>query len=308
MSKLTRVQLLTVSTAPYHKYQKVQRQTVTKWGYEYTVLGQNVKWKGFSTKMDLLRNYCAKVSDEVAKSTLFVVIDAYDLLICGPPDDLLNAFKQFKSPIVVGAETVCFGNCQPSSCPLGSAKGPFNNPNGGCVMGRATDLFQLYDWEFKNYPADDQVALSRYRNAHCGRVALDRTASIVWNAQTDVTSIPNEIQFMPEGRIQIRKTQTNPCIAHCPFIFADLGYRWDTLAAHILPAYVRPHTKMDLMHSLVQHLTKTLKTNKTFFVLAMSISYGSLLALVFLGFLLIWGFQNVRLILHNLEYGTSSSS
>lgn len=299
---LTRVHLLTVSTAPHHKYQKIQRQTVKKWNYEYTVLGQGVKWKGFSTKMDLLRQYCLRTPKDVESQTLFVVIDAYDLLMCGPPEHLLEEFNKFSSPIVVGAETVCFGNCQPSTCPC--ELGVFNNANGGCVMGRASDLFKLYDWEFKNYPADDQVAMSRYRNQFCDRIALDRFAAIVWNAQTDVKNMEGEVRFLEDDRIELLKTETSPCIVHCPFIFADLGYRWDTIAQHILPEYERPHTKMQLMHSFVQHLTKTLKTNKTFFVLALVIAYVSAMCTVFLIGLIAWIYQLTRKWLSVLENGS----
>lgn len=305
---MKRVQIVTVSTAPQHKYQKLQKQTAKKWGYQYVSIGQGVEWKGFVTKMELPIQYLktqfaaykkAKEEDPAIDSindpqdTLYVFVDAYDLIFTGPPDELLAKYANFDAPIVVGAERVCFGNCQPSTCEgINNAGTARQYINTGCVMGSLKDLMSYYEWGRVNYPADDQIAMSRFRNLQCGAVALDTAASIalnyeavwMWNKQ-------DEMELLEDGRFRVKQTGTTPCIIHCPFIFQDMGVRWNYVLSHALPGYVPTETKGQHFHSLIRHITKQIRSNKTYFVFTLVVCYFSLLFLVALICACVFGFR-----------------
>lgn len=280
---MNRVQIVTVSTAPHNKYQKLQKQTARKWGYSYTSIGQNVEWKGFATKLRLVSEYFdAQSANPELDNTLFVVVDAYDLVFAGPPQELLQKYNRMNAPIVAGAERVCFGNCVPPTCKSSSNKTNVKYINGGCIMGSVQTLHNLYSWGVKHYPADDQIAFSRYRNLHCTEIQLDVTSHIVLNLDV-FTWQKYDTLTVQNGRLTIVQSGVTPCIVHCPNIFQDLGHRWDIVLRGILPDYQPIETKSRHFHSLTKHVTKTVKQNKTFLVFTISLSYGILLFLIALG-------------------------
>ena len=303
---MKRVQIVTVSTAPHHKYQKLQKQTAKKWGYEYTSIGQNVEWKGFVTKMKLPLQYLNKqlASDaslnDVASETLYVFVDAYDLVFAGPPEELLKKYLEFGMPIVVGAENVCFANCQPSTCEIPSPD-TRRYINTGCVMGSAKDLISYYRWGIANYPADDQVAMSRYRNLYCDTVALDTEAKIVFNYAASI-DYRQQLLLGANGRFAL-KTKETPCLVHCPFIFQDLGSRWEYVLSHLLPDYEPSDTTGQYVHSLVKYSTKVMSNNKTYFVFVICMCYGILLFLIALICAGVFGFQSLKQWMEKFENG-----
>jgi hypothetical protein len=195
----------------------------------------------------------------------------------------LDKYLNMRAPIVAGSERVCFGNCVPPTCKQDDsvvAKDDRPFLNGGCVMGSAADLYTLYAWERENYPADDQIAMSQFRNMHCDVIHLDRRAEIVFNWSSDDARDRRAVTPLPNGRFQIDASR--PCIIHMPFIVADLGYRWDTVLAHVLPDYQPIYTKGQMFHNLIQHVTDLVRSNKSYFVFILVLCYGSLLFFIFL--------------------------
>jgi hypothetical protein len=295
---MKRVQIVTVSTDPQHKNQKLQKKTAKKWGYQYVSIGQGVEWKGFVTKMEQPIQYLKtqialfkqnKDHDNEGATTLndpndtlYVFVDAYDLVFTGPPDELLVKYAAFDAPIVVGAERVCFGNCQPSTCTkMNNVVTARQYINTGCVMGSLKDLMSYYEWGRVNYPADDQVAMSKFRNINCGAVVLDSTALIALNYETAHFWFQHDnLELLEGGRFRVKQTGATPCIIHCPFIFQDLGHRWNYVLKHALPGYIPTKTKTQHFHLLIQHVTKQIRSNKTYFVLTLVACYFTLLFMI----------------------------
>ena len=60
------------------------KTSVEKWGYKYSILGENKEWEGFSTKIKLIIEFLkGRKKDEI-----IVIVDSYDLIFAGPPDEL----------------------------------------------------------------------------------------------------------------------------------------------------------------------------------------------------------------------------
>ncbi len=306
MSVLTRVQIVTVSTAPTHKYQKLQKQTTKQWGYSYTSIAQGVQWQGFVTKMVQAADYLKKALLEDpsgTRETLYAFVDAYDLVFTGPPEELLAKYRNHDVPIVVGVERICFGNCVPTTCePVNTSGSVRQFINGGCVIGRADELATFYEWGARHYPADDQIALSQYYSRHCGMIAKDTEAEIVLNLAAFTWKELDTLE-MQDGRLTLSKTGTQPCMVHCPFIFQDLGERWDFVLRETLPGYTPPHTTGQLFHSLVKHVTTLAQNNKSYFVFVLVLSYGSVLAVIALVIVCVLAFRAGSKALVMYEHG-----
>lgn len=305
----TNVHIVVVSTASRHKFQQFQKQTVKRWNYAYTSLGEGVKWEGFVTKMALLTEYFRSLLDSDGEdasnvgATLYVVADAYDLVFTGPPEELLEKYLQFKVPIVVGSERTCFGNCLPTTCPAPNTDTGRLFVNGGCVMGGAQDLFEYYGWGTLNSPADDQIAMSKYRNLFCDLIGLDFNAEIVLN-YVDAVDVLTPIG---DGRLSLRTKGSGPpvtpCIIHCPGIYQDLGKRWNFVLSHIIPDYIPTYTQKQYFHFMMKHSTSEIRNNKSYFILTLAASYGVLLFLLALVIGAIYAFLAGKRAMEQYENG-----
>lgn len=302
-TQFTQLQVVTVSTAPQHKYQQMQKNSAKKWGYAYTSLGQNVDWKGFDTWMDILLAYFEAETDLDDPTKLYAVVDAYDLVFTGPPGELLEKYNAMDAPLVAGADRICFGNCQPPTCESPDPVPDRKYVNGGCLLGPAAHLYALLLWERDNYPADNQNAISRYRNAYCDTVQLDTEASIVLNLAPYSWMSQDALDPVDDARFRLRKTGVMPVMVHCPHIFQDLGARWDFLMDHIQDDYVPVHTKGQLFHSLAKHATTLVRTNKSYLVFTLAVCYGVFLLLIGVICAGVFGFQSLMETLHAYENG-----
>lgn len=298
---MKRVQVIAVSTAPSNDYQKLQKQTAKALGYSYRSIGQGKPWNGFVTKMTLPIEFLEKELENYQdfpdqypnpNETLYTFVDAYDLAFVGPPSEMLKKYETFGTSIVVGAERVCFGNCQPVTCDSSLQAGERQYINTGMVMGNIHSLLKYYHFGKQNYPADDQIAMSKLKNIECDLISLDKTASIIFNFPF-TRHQHDTLEKISNGRFKIKGTDVQPCLVHCPFIFQDLGKRWDFVLEHIILDYKPTRSKTQLFHELVKYSTKTIRTNKSYFVFTISVMYG----IVLFAIAIIYG------IVYALQYG-----
>jgi hypothetical protein len=77
-------------------------------GLPYKILGLGVKYEGFGTKVNLLKEELQRHTDDPEKIVLFA--DSHDVLINSGADEIIKTFKKFKANIVFSAE----GNCWPN--------------------------------------------------------------------------------------------------------------------------------------------------------------------------------------------------
>lgn len=215
-----------------------------QWGYEYTILGLGVPWEGFSTKQTLLLQYFETLPD----TAIVAIVDAYDLIMAGPPEELLQKYQTFQTPIVVGGENECILNCHPHRCPVNHAE--YKYVNGGCVIGTIHALSDLYEYALQHSPHDDQIGIAKYMDDHCEQVAVDGQQTLVANVRN-----ANNIECIGGGRFRHAKTQSIPVIVHMPFVYADFGQRCNKVKLHGIKHYEAP-SKLMYITGYFAHLYK----------------------------------------------------
>lgn len=224
------------------------KASAEKWGYKYTILGKGREWEGFSTKIKLIIEFL----ESREKNEIIVIVDAYDLILAGPPDELEKKFLSFRSPIVAGGEDVCIMNCHKHSCKVNNER--YKWVNGGCVVGYVENLIDMYKYTLKVSPQDDQIGVGKYMDENPELVSVDGNQMIVANIRSTV-----EIRCVKGERFQHKETNYIPVIVHMPFMYADLGARSELVRTHTIENYESPpfltYTQ-GLFSHLYKHLTK----------------------------------------------------
>ena len=160
------VKLITVVTHD-SGYLKWLEESCKRYNVNLIKLGWGQKWQGFAWRFTLMINYLKSID----KDELVIFIDAYDVLLLRPLDDIEETFNSIikisNKKIIISCENnnnallKLFGNMQFGQCKsLGI--------NAGTYMGRAKDLLDIYnkltqDVNFKNND-DDQVLFTTMCN------------------------------------------------------------------------------------------------------------------------------------------------
>lgn len=184
-----------------------------------------------------------------AEDRVVILVDANDLVFVKSPQHIMEAFHQYRSPVVIGAENgCCSGGYYPKH--LMNRKNVMEKmfslqpdnmlryPNGGCVMGYTRALIDLL---YANLNIkDDQNGYLELRYRDPAWYALDKNTTIVatikhsslfdptnekecsgvelWD--TDIAAVPNR-DYPWKVKVVSRITNNSPCIVH----FA--GNNWD---------------------------------------------------------------------------------
>ena len=160
------VKLITVVTHD-SGYLKWLEESCKRYNVNLIKLGWGQKWQGFAWRFTLMINYLKSID----KDELVIFIDAYDVLLLRPLDDIEETFNSIikisNKKIIISCENnnnallKIFGHIQFGQCKsLGI--------NSGTYMGRAKDLLDIYnkltlDTNFKNHD-DDQVLFTTMCN------------------------------------------------------------------------------------------------------------------------------------------------
>ena len=81
-------------------YFDILKKSCINGGVNLTVLGYGEPWTGLDTKIRLLNKYLETKQPE----DIIVLIDAFDVVMLGNSKELLERYKQFGKPIVLGVE------------------------------------------------------------------------------------------------------------------------------------------------------------------------------------------------------------
>lgn len=250
------------------------KQSADSWGYDYSILGKGKEWKGFSTKIKLIIEFLnTRNPDEIVG-----IVDAYDLIFTGPPEELVKKFKSFNSPIIAGGEDVCILNCHKHSCKVNNDR--YKWVNGGCVFGYAKDLIPLYVYTLQVSPEDDQIGVAKYMDEFPKKVTVDGNQMIVANIRST-----DEINCISNGRFQHTGTGYIPVIVHTPFMYSDIGSRSEMIRSHALENYKSPPFGTYLS-GLFSHVYKHLTKNPAY----SSILYGIIALIILVIVIFVWWF------------------
>ena len=161
------MKLVTVATHS-QSYFPFLLESCNRYGAELVVLGFNQPWQGFNHRNILMKEYLASLPP----NEVVCFIDAYDVLLLRPLEDLEDLFVNFNkitgARIVVGCDQDASGKVT-----LGSRFffGACNNKyiNAGTYIGYASDLHEMMTYSLNkisdDVKADDQVILRKYCSA-----------------------------------------------------------------------------------------------------------------------------------------------
>lgn len=206
-------------------------------GWHHEILGTNVAWKGWMTRMKAYQNYCASLP----KNQLVVLCDAFDVLCIRNGLPFESIFEQMfsdkqdqqdekkdvvkeeiqkeekKEPpednrqrkIVIGVETGCDFNCYPPKNyylknNIDELLTNRRFVNGGLMAGYAGDLDEMWVWCISKGFDDDQVALGHYVDTFPERICLDMHSNLFFNdhlAETTYTFCCKENRIVYENQV-----------------------------------------------------------------------------------------------------------
>lgn len=228
------MELICICTEISHYWLDDWIETAKYWNYSYTILGQGQKWTGFSFKMESFIKYISTRNG----TDIVALVDCYDVLMCGPPCELVKKFKEIRTPIVCGTEQTCGPNCVPLKTKTSS---PYKYLNGGFIMGYANNLKQLFEKALRICPYDDQTALCICANdSDSSLIGFDFNQSLVHNCMS-----LRDVELIPGKRILHTMFDTQPCVIHIPFIEKDLGKRNNFIRNHLLFNWKPRLTRID---------------------------------------------------------------
>lgn len=210
------LKLLTVATHDCPGLQNY-KHSMTKWGYDVTILGEGLPWKGFAkTKIPLVIGELRRLH-AAGFGGLVMFTDSSDLMATAAPEAVVDAWRLYKGDLLVGA------NWAPKS--MGELKfylpldkwhaaekaghtGQVNEEalahikggkaalerddharplciNSGVMIGSVRAMLDLYTWQQDNMEkfgdSSDQKMVDRYAEEFPERVQIDKYSRLVHN-------------------------------------------------------------------------------------------------------------------------------
>ncbi len=141
------------------------KNCLEKLGWDVTILGLGQKWGGWTMRMTLYADFAASKPT----NSIIVFIDAFDALVTRSPEGFQELFESFGTDIVIGAENYCGNNCSPITQWWSEHSNTIQNygnlyVQGGCVVGKAHALEQMYKWCLTENITDDQIGIAAFIN------------------------------------------------------------------------------------------------------------------------------------------------
>ena len=162
------MKLVTVATHS-QSYFPFLLESCKRYDAELVVLGVNQPWQGYNQKNILMKEYL----DTLPPDEIVCFIDAYDVLLLRPLEDLANLFINFNkitgARIIVGCDqTVTGGKIGPiSRLYFGTCNNKYLNS--GTYIGHAADLRDMMAFIMQetlgDTRADDQLLVRKYCSA-----------------------------------------------------------------------------------------------------------------------------------------------
>lgn len=175
------IRLVTVAT---HKsgYIDLLIASCKKAGIQLEILGLGKSWEGLKTKLKFLREFLHSVKPE----TIVVLIDAYDVVMLGTKEELLQRYLLFNKPVVLGIESKrSWLKWTTEKFYFGTYKNEIINTGG--YMGRADFLLTMT----KNFDSTSNDQLTIMNTANENKewfekyTAIDTESDIFYNGACD---------------------------------------------------------------------------------------------------------------------------
>ncbi len=250
------------------------RESCLRYGYTPVMLGANVKWEGFRTKMQL---YIAFLETQVPEQVC-VLTDCWDFVFTDVSSEMLRKYKATKKPMVVGVEVVgvvgahlmhFFSNGV--VCDLN----PGSIVNSGFLLGTVSFLLPCMRKCLDLCSYDDQIALGQYVNLNPALFHIDTDREIIYHC-----SIFDQLRpIFRDGHFEHPTTNKRLCAIHFPFPEIDLGKRNNFVRSCLFQDWSPHKTTKEWKVARRQKMLRELVSNQAYSPILLTI------LLVFLVFL-----------------------
>jgi hypothetical protein len=208
-------------------------------GHDGVVVGMGLPWQGWTTRT---REYYRYV-ESLPPRTLLVLIDAFDVLACRSPEDLVETFNSFHKPLVVSAEDGCipYMSCLPVEKwwqQTQQKPNKYKYVNAGFMMGYREALLHVLKYNLESGIPDDQLSLGHYVEAFPEGVALDTESRLI----ATVTLGWRQDFRNEQGQAVRISSRAKPFFIHTPGMCWDLGRRYNQWGQTLLKADFKPYT------------------------------------------------------------------
>lgn len=152
-------------------YFECLKQSCEKWGYDLRVLGWRQQWKGYGSKLQA----ALKALKGLPEHQLTMFVDAFDVFMCGPADEVADAYEIAGSPtLLVGASRGLVGAEQMQRSrydewltkPTRCSDSPYTLLCSGTYLCKAGDGARLIDSLSFSEVTDDQSLMVALRSKH----------------------------------------------------------------------------------------------------------------------------------------------
>ena len=159
------MRLVTVATHSDGYYNFLMK-SCQRFNTKIDVLGYGEKWQGLAWKMELMKNYIKDIDKE---DEIICFIDAYDVIMLRPLDDLEKLFRLVGVDIITGHEK----HVSPLIHMLGLVIYGSDGLNSGTYIGYKSAISEMLK-SYTTPDSDDQVLITNYARENAGKIHIDR--------------------------------------------------------------------------------------------------------------------------------------
>jgi hypothetical protein len=260
----THIYLITVATKPNANLEKLKEMCKYR-GITIQVLGMNDsrpqgKGHGFGLKMSYLHQFCAQIL-RTDPNSLFVFIDAFDVMLVQSLQRLYEQYKLFDSDLVFSGEVFCHPDPERTTSFVHRHEQAYPFLNSGTFCGRVKTIYALLENHSYSITDDDQryyTTLFLQFQHHSGlhqrhQIVLDTEASIFLCLAGSIW----DLALNEHGEFINQQTKTKPSILHfngCAELFPTMYQLYRQI---LTPPVTRSH-KQHPNHELMNRIRPTI--------------------------------------------------
>jgi len=192
--------------------------TALQFGYNYEIIGRDMQWKGFNTKIRLCQDKLQSVNEPYT-----LITDCTDVFFCGSSSEILNKFISLDKDVIVGGEMEMYYPGKTDKPTIEKffeniRKSPQSFPNGGFILGKTDKLLELMTMNIEY--SDDQASYFDTIHQNKFPLAIDYDTTLIANIanyHNRMDKILTYFQFDPKlNRYYNVHTHEYPSVFHFP--------------------------------------------------------------------------------------------
>lgn len=201
------MEVVTVETSTKPEHTKYLVESWKRFNVQGSILGYGVEWKGFKTKLILMKDFLNSTTSDMVLFT-----DSRDVVFAATAEDIRTEFISMGSRILFGAETNLYPN---KKLIHGDPTKKYRYLNSGTYIGYTSDLLKLFS-DVENVVDDQEYFQSKLIDGTWG-IDLDYDCRIFQNLWDEEGGRSCNFDIMYQRNyIKNILTNTYPKIFHAP--------------------------------------------------------------------------------------------